>query len=420
MNFAETSGIARMFTQAGHTVSEKGGISDIVVINSCVVTDVAEKKCRAAIRSARRKNPEAIIAVIGCFSQLREEELTKMDEVDIVVGNERKYDLQAIIDEYRKDGKSRICNTNILKTRDFVPGYSINDRTRSFLKIQDGCNYRCSYCTIPDARGRSRSGKISEIIELIKELDERGLKEIVLTGVNIGDFGRPHGETLHELLKEISTLDIAARIRIGSIEPELLTDGIIEIIAQSQHLMPHFHLPLQSASDSVLRAMKRKYDTALFRDRVEKIVSSIPDACIACDVIAGFPGETDSDFESSYRFIESLPLSYMHVFTFSERKNTPAQLITPKISTNVKRARSRSYQHLSDYKKTLFYKRFIGSEREVLFESDNQDDMIQGFTDNYIRVKQPWNPALINQTANVLLGAPDNDDVLNGVVKGIK
>ncbi|HRZ42811.1 MAG TPA: tRNA (N(6)-L-threonylcarbamoyladenosine(37)-C(2))-methylthiotransferase MtaB [Bacteroidales bacterium] len=403
LNFAETSAIANRFRAAGHTISERHAGADVLVINTCAVTDIAEKKCRSAIRQARRNNPDAIIVAAGCFSQISPEVLASMEEVDIVVGNEHKYQLVEIIEQYHKSDKAWIDHTNILKTRVFTPGFSLIDRTRTFLKIQDGCNYGCTYCTIPKARGRSRSGKVSEIVQLVKDLETKGVQEIVLTGVNVGDFGRPHGENLTSLLQEIVSIKPWLRIRLGSVEPELLSDEIIRLVADSPCLMPHFHLPLQSGDDEVLRAMKRKYTTHLFGDRVEKIRELLPDAFIAVDVIAGFPGESETMFENSLRFIEGLPLSWLHVFTYSERKNTQAITITPKVPPAEIKQRGKMLQKMADQKKIAFNQSFIGSTRPVLFESDRHEGMIQGFTDNYIRVLHPYDADLVNQIKQVRL-----------------
>jgi threonylcarbamoyladenosine tRNA methylthiotransferase MtaB len=416
LNFAESSAIANQFRAAGHQVANPSDHLDVLVINSCAVTDVAEKKCRAAIRHAKRVNPDAIIAVIGCFSQLRPEELVAMAEVDVVVGNEHKYNLVQILQDFSPNGISLVNHTNILKTKTFTPGHSLNDRTRTFLKIQDGCNHRCSYCTIPDARGRSRSGKISDMIDVIHDLDKQGVKEIVLTGVNIGDFGRPHQESLLMLLQRIADNPVQTRIRIGSVEPELLSNEIIRLVACTPHIMPHFHLPLQAGADRVLMEMRRKYNTALFRDRIDTIANFLPDACIACDVITGFPGETDEDFIQGAAFIESLPISYLHVFSYSERANTPAKEIFPKVNAATKKTRSAHLQHLSGVKKAEFYHRCEGSVREVLFESDRHGDVIGGFTDNYIRVKHPWHSELVNRVVPVTLDRLDEDGIMIATV----
>ena len=415
LNFAETSTIANQFRAAGHSVSDRHSGADVLVINTCAVTDVAEKKCRAAIRQARRKNPEAIIVAAGCFSQISPEVLASMEEVDIVVGNEHKYRLVEILEQYHRSDHALIDHTNILKTRVFTPGYSLVDRTRTFLKVQDGCNYGCTYCTIPKARGRSRSGKISDIVQLVRDLEAKGVQEIVLTGVNVGDFGRPHGENLISLLQEIVNFKPALRIRLGSVEPELLSDDIIRLVADAPCLMPHFHLPLQSGSDEVLKAMKRKYSTHLFINRVERIRELLPDAFIAVDVIAGFPGESEDMFEQSCSFIEGLPLSYLHVFTYSERKNTAAIAITPKVPPAEIKRRGKILQQISDQKKATFCHLFIGATRPVLFESDRHEGMIQGFTDNYIRVLHPWDAELVNQIRMVRLKEMYPDGILGAV-----
>ncbi len=416
LNFAETSGIANTFRDAGHTVVTRKEPADVVVINTCAVTDIAERKCRAAIRQARRQHRDAIVVVIGCFSQLSPDEIAGMDEVNIVIGNEHKFNLLSILDQYRSQGETLVDNTNIMKARDFIPSYSYLDRTRSFLKIQDGCNYGCTYCTIPQARGRSRSSRIDHIIHQVRELEQRGIMEIVLTGVNIGDFGRPHGESLLLLLQTIVQMHTSLRIRIGSVEPELLSDDIIRIVSEGPMLMPHFHIPLQSGSDRVLKAMKRRYSTSLFRNRVESIRRLIPEAYIACDIICGFPGESDAEYEESFQFIDSLPISAMHVFTYSERKNTPAQLLGSLLSPAVVRKRSRNLHALSERKKETFSMDFIGDVRDVLFESDRHHDMIEGFTDNYLRIRHPWNPELINHVLPVKLGVPDKKGIFDAVL----
>lgn len=412
MNFAETSAIANHFRAAGHSITDRHSGADVLVINTCAVTDVAEKKCRAAIRQARRKNPDAIIVAAGCFSQISPEVLASMEEVDIVVGNEHKYRLLEILEQYQRSDRALIDHTNILKTRVFTPGFSLVDRTRTFLKVQDGCNYGCTYCTIPKARGRSRSAKISDIVELVRDLETKGVKEIVLTGVNVGDFGKPHGENLLSLLREIVSIQPNLRIRLGSVEPELLSDDIIRLVADSPCLMPHFHLPLQSGDDEILRAMKRKYNTQSFKNRVERIRELLPDAFIAVDVIAGFPGESDTIFENTSRFTKGLPLSYLHVFTYSERKNTPAVAITPKVPPAEIKRRGKILQQISDQKKATFCQSFLGATRPVLFESDSHEGMIQGFTDNYIRVLHPWDAELVNQIRMVRLKEMHPDGIL--------
>jgi threonylcarbamoyladenosine tRNA methylthiotransferase MtaB len=417
LNYAETSAIANAFRNEGHEVVRRADAPDALVINSCAVTDVAEKKCRAAIRQAKRNNPDAIVAVVGCFSQLRPEELSMMEEVDLLVGNEHKYRLVALLNAFQKDQGLQVVNSNILKTKVFVPGYSMNDRTRTFLKIQDGCDHRCTYCTIPNARGRSRSASVAEILPLIQELDEKQVPEIVLTGVNVGDFGRKNGESLLMLLHGIANMNPKARIRLGSVEPELLSDEIIRCVARTPALMPHFHLPLQSGSDAILKKMHRKYDTNLFAERIRRILDHLPDACIACDVITGFPAETEDEFKRGVEFIQSLPLSYLHVFTYSERPGTLAADIEPKIHSSVKRERSKLLHEVSEQMNTSFARKFLGTVREVLFESELQDGLIRGFTDNYLRVAVPWNVALKNQCVSVLIeGVNDSGTIIGSVI----
>ena len=419
MNFAETSGIARSFRETGFDVTDDIIKAEVVVINSCAVTDIAEKKCRSAIRRVGRTNPDAILAVIGCMTQLRDSDIAAMPEVSLVVGNEQKFELPELISTHLRGNAMRIINSDIRKVRDFALSYSIDDRTRSFLKIQDGCNYGCTYCTIPGARGRSRSGRITEIIESIEEIVSHGVKEIVLTGINIGDFGKPHEENLMMLMRAIERNNPAVRLRIGSIEPDLLSDEIIEHIAGSALFMPHFHIPLQSGSDNTLQAMKRRYTSQLFKDRVEQIIDLIPHACIACDIICGFPGETAEDFETSYNFLHSLPLSYIHVFSFSARNNTPAAELTPVVVKSTIKERSRLYQELSDQKKREFYNKSTGSQRYVLFESDKHQNMMQGFTDNYIRVQHSWNSSLINKVSLAEIIGTDKADIMNSRIISI-
>lgn len=413
VNFAETSEISRSFRELGFELTNDLSNADVIVLNSCAVTDIAEKKCRSAIRRAGRINPDAFLAVVGCLPQLRGSEIAEMPGVGLVVGNEQKHELPEVISAHFQSDKNIIINSDIRKAKEFKPSYSLYDRTRSFLKIQDGCSYGCAYCTIPGARGRSRSGRIAEIMTSIDGIVRQGVKEIVLTGINIGDFGRPHGENLLMLLRAIQEFNPAIRIRIGSIEPDLLSDEIIEHIAGSELFAPHFHIPLQSGSDKILKAMKRRYQTQLFKERVEKIIDLIPHACIACDIISGFPGETDDDFETSYNLLHSLPLSYFHVFSFSARKNTPAEELIPRVAISKIKERSRLYKELSDQKKREFYNKFTGSQRYVLFESDKHQNMIQGFTDNYIRVQHPWDSSLINKVALTEIFCSGEDDIMN-------
>lgn len=387
LNFAETSAIANTFRKTNHSVVKTNENADVIVLNSCAVTDSAEKKCKAFIKKTKAKYPNTIIAVIGCFSQLSSNRLSEMNEIDIIIGNEKKYELIDILEKYSTGNCETIINTDIFKTHRFIPGYSSIDRTRSFLKIQDGCNYYCSFCIVPLARGRSRSAGISDVINLIKEIETNGSKEVVLTGVNIGDFGRNYNGSLLQLLENIIKADIDIRIRLGSIEPELLSDEIIKLVAGSPQLMPHFHIPLQSGSDRILKLMRRKYRTGLFAERVLQIKANIPDSFIGCDIICGFPSESEYDFEESYNFVRALPLSALHVFSYSERRGTPAENILPKVDTATIKTRSKKLRKLSDLKKRNFYETFTGTTREVLLEKEKNKKIITGFTDNYIKVK---------------------------------
>jgi threonylcarbamoyladenosine tRNA methylthiotransferase MtaB len=417
LNFAETSALASQFNVSGFETVDGDEPADVVVINSCVVTDQAEKKCRSAIRKARREHPNCTLAVIGCFSQIRAEEIAKMEEVDIVAGNAEKHQLLSMLNKRTHSAGNGLYIQDIRKIRTFTPGYSSGDRTRTFLKIQDGCNHHCSFCTIPAARGRSRSATVEEIKKMISEIAAKSVKEIVLTGVNIGDFGKPHGESLWMLLKDLSSLKYPMRIRIGSVEPELLSDEIISMIANSENLMPHFHLPLQSGSDQILNLMKRKYDADLFANRVHKILSLIPDAFIACDVITGFPAESEELFAEGYRFIGQLPVSALHVFSFSERSGTPAVNLKPKVDPEIIKSRSSMLQKLSLEKQHAFYNRFVGEIKDVLFEAGNTTKhTISGFTDNYIRVTIPWHDSLVNEIHPVELLKYANNGMMVGRV----
>jgi len=403
LNFAESSTLARQLREDGFEVVDHKEDADIYVINSCVVTANAEKKCRAAIRQARKRNKDATIAIVGCFSQMAEDSLSKMKEVDLILGTEEKFQLK---DYLKKNETIEPCFSqvgDIGKSRTFTPSWSSGDRTRSFLKIQDGCDYFCTYCTIPLARGRSRSASISNTMATAREVASAGMREIILTGVNIGDFGKPNGESFFDLMKELDTLEGIDRIRISSIEPELLDEKMIAYISDSSKFLPHFHIPLQSGSDPVLRMMNRKYKRGVFARRVREIKNHMPHACIAADVIIGFPGETDDYFKETHDFLESLDVSYMHVFTYSERPGTKAVMISGKVPANVKRERSKALHELSDRKKRDFYRQNTGSVQNVLFESDNSNGYMHGFTGNYLKVKTKFNEDLINQIVAVKL-----------------
>mgnify|MGYP000944917397 CR=1 FL=1 len=404
LNFSETSSIARQFREAGFVISGFDEVADIYVIHSCTVTSTAEKKSRAAISQARRRNPSARIAVIGCYSELRAESLKKIEGVEWVLGNETKYQLPDLI--VHSDNtplppcEAVPCHQNsAIKGHpvNFYPAYSSGDRTRTFLKIQDGCDHFCTYCAIPYARGRSRSASIAQTLSLARKAVEEGAKEIVLTGVNIGDFGKKNGETLFDFLLAFEREAIAERLRISSIEPELLTDEIIRLVSESKCLMPHFHIPLQSGSDEILKKMKRPYTRELFARKVHLIRQIMPHACIAADVITGFPGETEDEFGEGATFAGSLPISYLHVFPYSERPGTPACKMEGRVSPAEKRRRAGYLHQVSVHLMENFLESCRGLEARVLFESDENDGFMSGFTENYIRVKTPFRPEFVNQ-----------------------
>ncbi|MCK5339275.1 MAG: tRNA (N(6)-L-threonylcarbamoyladenosine(37)-C(2))-methylthiotransferase MtaB [Bacteroidales bacterium] len=413
LNFAETSTIARQMKEEGYEVVEHKEEADVYVINSCIVTGNAEKKCRAAIRQAKKRNPEATIAVVGCFSQIKEDELAKMEEVDILAGNEEKFRLAELLNKNPEHGACFTQVGDINKSEVFTPSWSSGDRTRSFMKIQDGCDYYCTYCTIPFARGRSRSATIADTVKTASEIGASGMREIILTGVNIGDFGKPNEESFFDLIKELDKVDGIDRIRISSIEPELLNEEMISFMAASDKFLPHYHIPLQSGSDKILRAMKRKYKREVFMQRVREIKKHMPHACRAADVIIGFPGETKEDFRDTYDFLDGLDISYMHVFTYSERPGTMAANMPGKLSNKEKRERSRTLHELSDKKKAAFYRQHIGSIRPVLFESDNSNGYMHGFTGNYLKVKTSFRADLVNKIISVPLNKLDDDGVFH-------
>jgi threonylcarbamoyladenosine tRNA methylthiotransferase MtaB len=411
VNFAEASTISRRFKEKGFELKGHHEVADIYVISTCVVTAVAEKKCRAAIHHAHKLNPNAKIAVIGCFPELKPAELLLMDGVDLVLGNSSKYNLPEELEKLKDHDYHGGLLSGIKESSGFVPSYSYGDRTRSFLKIQDGCDYYCSYCTIPLARGHSRSDMILNVVGNAREISTNGLQEIVLTGVNIGDFGRHNNESLLGLLQELDSTEGLPRIRISSIEPDLLTDEIIDLASASSRIMPHFHLPLQSGSERILKAMKRKYDLSLYTGRVERIRQKLPNACIASDVIVGFPGESDKDFSDMYNYLEQLQVSYMHVFTYSKRENTLASKLNDVVHDKIKKERSRDLHRLSELKKQAFYRQNKGSVVHVLFESDNSDGWMHGFSENYIRVKTKYDSRLANRIFPVILDQTDNEGV---------
>jgi threonylcarbamoyladenosine tRNA methylthiotransferase MtaB len=401
VNFAEASSLSRQFKDNGFRLKDFREIADVYVISTCVVTAVAEKKCRAAIRQAHHLNPEAKIAVIGCFPELMPDELAKMEGVSLVLGHSAKFSLFEEVNRIFQP--SEYGHPVFHDPNEFVSSWSYGDRTRSFIKIQDGCDYYCSYCTIPLARGHSRSDMIENVIRNVNQAAQAGVKEIVLTGVNIGDFGRNRDETFLDLVRELEKTSPVKRIRVSSIEPDLLNDNIIELIASSKKFMPHFHIPLQSGSDKILKLMKRKYNRDLFSSRIRKIREHLPLACIATDVIVGFPGETDEDFGETLDFIRGLGLSYAHVFSYSKRENTLAARMDEPVQDKVRKYRSEALHQLSEDKKSAFYHQNIGTTKSVLFESDNAGGFMHGFTENYIKVKTKFDPKLVNQVVDVRL-----------------
>lgn len=412
LNFAETSTLARQFEEAGYARVEWEEQPDVLVINTCSVTDQADKKCRNIVSRAVRMNEHVFVAVVGCYAQLKPQEIAAIPGVSVVLGANEKFNiLQHIANGGAGSGK--IIAGEIKEVRDFVPSFSAGDRTRTFLKVQDGCNYFCAFCTIPLARGRSRSATISSTLNSAKQAIDTGAKEIVLTGVNIGDFGTPNGETFLDLIQGLDKLKGVERFRISSIEPNLLTNDIIDFVAHSATFVPHFHIPLQSGSDTILQAMRRRYRTALYKDRVEHIRRAMPHACIGVDVITGFPGETEALFLETVSFLESLDIAYLHVFTYSERANTTALRISDTVPMVERHRRTTILRQLSDKKKRAFYLTHKNSVQTVLWESAEDDGWMYGFTENYLKVKKPWKPELSNTLENVLLTEPDLDCVFS-------
>lgn len=397
LNFAESSDLARRFSAQGYNQVDFKQKADVYVLNTCTVTQIAEKKCRNAIRQAHSLNPEAIIAVIGCFSQLNSNVIETIEGVDIILGNDDKHKLVDYVLNHHKtlSPTNKVFDISHLKT--FYTSYSSDDRTRSFLKVQDGCDYFCTYCAIPFARGRSRNKDIETIIGCAKQLAKEGKKEVVLTGVNIGDFGKSTNETFLDLIKRLDEIEEIKRYRISSIEPNLITKEVIDFCANSRAFLPHFHIPLQSGDNKILKLMHRKYERELFAERVNYIKEKMPLAFIAADVIVGFPQETKEDFLSTYKFIESLPLAFLHVFTYSERPNTIAAKMQGKVPIAERRERSKELQKLSLEKKIKFYEKNCGNKEKILWEADNENGMMFGFSGNYIRVARPFEEKYINQ-----------------------
>lgn len=411
LNFAETSTIGKVLSEQGVRKARPGEKADICVVNTCSVTELADKKCRQAIRRIGKQHPGAFIVVTGCYAQLKPEEVAHIEGVDLVLGAEQKLDILLYLDDLKKKeaGEGAVVASLTKDIRSFSPSCSADDRTRHFLKVQDGCDYFCSYCTIPFARGRSRNGTIASMVEQAREVAAKGGKEIVLTGVNIGDFGKSTGETFIGLIRALDEVEGIVRYRISSIEPNLITDEAIEFVATSKRFAPHFHIPLQSGSDEVLELMRRRYDTSLFRHKIEKIKAVMPHAFIGVDVIVGTRGEMDEYFEAARTFIESLDISQLHVFSYSERPGTQALKIDYIVDPKTRHARSQQLLDISDRKLQAFYEAHIGLEANVLFEQTKKGGMMHGFTENYIKVEMSYDNSLVNETRQVTLGGWNED-----------
>lgn len=402
LNFSETSAIGRSLVENGFQKVEFSDRADYYVINTCSVTQNADKETRQIVKTALRTNPEAKVIIVGCYAQLKPEEIAQIPGVNMVLGANEKFRIHEFLEQLEDRDQPLVLNGDINEVNFFEPAYSHGERTRSFLKVQDGCDYFCSFCTIPLARGKSRSNSIAKTVEVAKQVAASGVKEVVLTGVNLGDFGRtPDGdertsENFYQLIQELDKIEGIERWRISSIEPNLLTNEIIEFVARSKHFMPHFHIPLQSGADKLLKLMRRKYLSKLYADRVAKIKQEMPHACIGVDVIVGFPGETEEQFETTYNFINGLDVSYLHVFTYSERANTRALNIEPVVPMELRKQRNKMLRILSEKKRRKFYSEHLHTERPVLFEAENDNGLMYGFTDNYIKVAVPYNENWVN------------------------
>lgn len=415
LNFAETSTISRDFEDKGFQKVDFEQAADVYVINTCSVTQNADKECRTIVKNALKANPDGFVVVVGCYAQLQPEQIAAMEGVDLVLGATEKFNITQYLGELLKKESGEVHACEIDQADFFVGSYAIGDRTRAFLKVQDGCDYKCTYCTIPRARGISRSDQLQNVLKNAGEIAAKGIKEIVLTGVNIGDYGKgefgnkKHEHTFLDLIKALDEVPDIARLRISSIEPNLLNNNIIEFVAQSKNFVPHFHVPLQSGADAILKRMKRRYLTGLYSDRVQAIKAVMPDACIGVDVIVGFPGETEAHFNETYRYLNQLDISYLHVFTYSERPNTEADLMDEVVPIAERKRRNKMLRGLSAKKLRAFYDSQLGKEKWVLFEGENKAGYIHGFTENYVKVKAPWNPELVNQLHRVRLTevAPD-------------
>ena len=418
LNFSETSTIARNFTDEGFDRVDFTQHADMYVINTCSVTENADKKFKTIVKQAQKVNPDAFIAAVGCYAQLKPEELADVNGVDLVLGATEKFKITDYINDLTKNDHGQVHSCEISEADFYVGSYAIGDRTRAFLKVQDGCDYKCTYCTIPLARGISRSDTLENVLKNAAEISAQGIKEIVLTGVNIGDYGKgefgnkKHEHTFLDLVKALDNVGGINRLRISSIEPNLLKNETIDFVAQSNTFVPHFHIPLQSGSDDLLKMMKRRYMTALYRERVQRIREVMPHCCIGVDVIVGFPGETEEHFLETYHFLNDLDISYLHVFTYSERDNTPAATMDGVVPKKIRHKRSKMLRGLSAKKRRAFYESQLGNALTVLFEGENKEGYIHGFTENYVKVKAPWNPALVNTLHDVRLTEIDLDGLV--------
>ncbi len=418
LNFSETSTIARSFEQEGFDRVDFEEVADIYVINTCSVTENADKQFKQIVKKAQKKNQKAFVAAVGCYAQLKPEQLAQVDGVDLVLGATEKFKITDYINDLSKNDMGEVHSCEISEADFYVGSYSIGDRTRAFLKVQDGCDYKCTYCTIPLARGISRSDTMDNVLKNAAEISAKDIKEIVLTGVNVGDYGKgefgnkKHEHTFLELVQALDKVQGIERLRISSIEPNLLKNETIDFVAQSRSFVPHFHIPLQSGCDDILKKMKRRYLTDLYTERVTRIKQVMPDCCIGVDVIVGFPGETDEKFLETYNFLTQLDISYLHVFTYSERDNTEAIDMADVVPINIRNKRSKMLRGLSVKKRRAFYESQLGKEKTVLFESENKQGYIHGFTENYVKVKTPWDPALVNTLHQIELTTIDQDGIV--------
>lgn len=422
LNFSETSTISRQFKNVGYSIVRFDEFSDIYVINTCSVTENADKQFKSYVSKALKINQDAFIIAIGCYAQLKPEELANVNGVDLVLGSKEKFKILDYLNDFKKNQSSKIHSCEISETNFYRSSFSIGDRTRSFLKVQDGCDYKCTYCTIPLARGISRSDKLDNILRAAKEISDSGIKEIVLTGVNIGDYGKGefgnknHKNTFLELVTALDKMDGISRVRISSIEPNLLSNDIINFVSNSKKFVPHFHIPMQSGSDTILKLMKRRYLSKLYRDRINHVKQVMPNACIGADVIVGFPGESEEEFMETYNFIKSLDLSYLHVFTYSERDNTEAVGLNNFVPSSIRSKRSKLLRALSVRLKRKFYMSQLGTIKNVLFEPENRNGFIYGFSNNYVRIKTPWRSSIKDKIIPFELQNISDDGLVTGEV----